>query len=79
MRDSKNTIADGTGSAPASPPAAAHHYDCRARRTGFGENVVCLEPPPQDCGYALHMGDEYLCLHPHHLEIVTQAEARRTA
>lgn len=48
---------------------------CQARRTGFGDYVVCLEPPPHDCGYALHLGDEYLCLHPHHLDFAVQTEA----
>jgi hypothetical protein len=79
MRDTKNLMDEGKGSMPASATNSANRYHCQAKRTGFGDYVACLEPPPQHCGYALRMGDEYLCLHPHHMEIATQAEARQRA
>jgi hypothetical protein len=79
MPDTKNPPDDGIGSATTNPSPAEHRHNCKAKRTGFGDYVACLEPPPQRCGYAFHMGDEYLCLHPHHLEIAAQAEARLAA
>jgi len=65
MSDDKKPNADITGSG--TPPSATppNRYNCRAKHAGFGNYVVCLEPPPHHCGYALSMGDEYLCLHPH--------------
>ena len=56
-------------------PANSDSSHCRAKRAGFGDYVICLENPPHDCGYAMHMGDDYLCLHPHHLEFAIQTEA----
>ena len=62
---------------PQSTPAQfpSNQPTCRARRTGFGDYVACLEEPPHDCGYALHLGEEYLCLHPHHLEFAARTQA----
>jgi len=79
MCDTNIPLDDGMGSAPASATTISNHGNCQAKRTGFGDYVACLEPPPHHCGYALHMGDEYLCLHPHHLEFATQTEAQRRA
>jgi hypothetical protein len=58
---------------------AAPGRHCRARRTGFGDYVTCLETPPHDCGYALHLGDEFLCLHPHHLDFAMDTGAAERA
>ena len=76
MRDTSipNDDGNGPGSKPTSPPLVAGHDYCLARRAGFGDYVICLEPPPHYCGYALHMGDEYLCLHPHHVEFAAETE-----
>ena len=59
--------------------ASAPRPYCRAKRTGFGDYVACLESPPHDCGYSLRLGDEYLCLHPHHLDFAIQTEASQRA
>ena len=69
---------DGHKSTPASSPPELNHY-CRARRTGVGDFVACLEPPPHDCGYSTRAGDGYLCLHPHQLEFAAHTEARQQA
>ena len=70
---------DGHGAVPASSTAASDHSNCRAKRTGFGDYVACQEPPPHLCGYSLPMGDEYLCLHPQHLELAAHTETRERA
>jgi hypothetical protein len=76
MRDDRipNDAGKIRGLKPTPPPPVANHDHCLARRAGFGDYVVCLEPPPHYCGYALHMGDEYLCLHPHHGEFAAESE-----
>lgn len=74
---SDNSIpADGSFGLEADPkPSEESNYNCRGRRTGFGDYVVCLESPPHYCGYALHLGEEYLCLHPNHLAFADRTEA----
>jgi hypothetical protein len=66
-------VAVGSETTPARP--LSNNYNCRGRRTGFGDYVVCLEPPPHHCGYALHLGDEYLCLHPDHAAFADRTDA----
>jgi hypothetical protein len=78
MADIQSPKPDGQGSALASSTTAANHY-CQAKRTGFGDFVACLETPPHHCGYAMHMGDEYLCLHPQHWEFASHTEAQKRA
>jgi hypothetical protein len=46
MRDTRNLIVEGREPPPASAPAASSSYHCQAKRTGFGDYVACLEPPP---------------------------------
>lgn len=74
---SDNSIpADGSMGRGTDPgPPLENNYNCRGRRTGFGDYVVCLENPPHYCGYALHLGDEYLCLHPDHLAFADRTAA----
>lgn len=79
MADIQSPKPDGQEFAPASSTIASNHYNCSAKRTGFGDYVACLETPPHHCGYAMHMGDEYLCLHPQHLEFAAHTEAQKRA
>lgn len=65
---------DGMRSETTSPAVLSVNDTCRAKRSGFGDQVTCLEPPPHYCGYALHLGDEYLCLHPDHLVFADRTE-----
>ena len=75
MSDAASQRDDGTWFAI----TPANQTICRARRTGVGDDVACLEPPPQNCGYAFRTGDEYLCQHPHHLEFADQTAVRQRA
>jgi hypothetical protein len=78
MADLQFPKQDAQGSAPASSTTAATNY-CQVKRTGFGDYVACLETPPHHCGFAMHMGYEYLCLHPQHLEFAAHTEAQQRA
>lgn len=77
MSDNNLPAESGAGRQPDSGLSLASNYNCRGRRTGFGDYVVCLENPPHHCGYALHLGDEYLCLHPDHLAFADRTEAEQ--
>jgi len=74
MADIEMRDDDSRGIEPTQSLTPTDNYYCRGRRTGFGDYVVCLEPPPHHCGYALHLGDEFLCLHPHHLDFADRTE-----
>jgi hypothetical protein len=75
MSETNTTDDCGSESQPAPATSVSSYYQCRVKRTGFGDYVACLETPPHHCGYALHMGEEYLCLHPHHLEFAARTES----
>jgi hypothetical protein len=74
MIDTEMPHDDIGGSKPTQSLTSTNNYYCRGRRTGLGDYVVCLELPPHHCGYALHLGEEYLCLHPDHLTFADRTE-----